>query len=158
MQHNFQVLSIDPTETSHFFDMTDDELAAVNACRRTADRNPGFPCRVSLQDAEVGEEVILFNYLHHDAASPYRATGPVYVRKNARRADLSANQLPGHLSHRLLSLRGYDAGSMLVDARSAKGDGLENELQSLFSNKQVRYVHIHNAAQGCFHCRVERVI
>ncbi len=157
MQHNFQVLAIDPAEISHFFEMTDSELAAVNARRSTVNNKPGFPCRVSLQDAEVGEEVILFNFLHHDAASPYRATGPVYVRKNARPAALSRNELPGHLAHRLLSLRGYDAAAMLVEARTVAGEGLENEVQNLLANEKVHYIHIHNAAQGCFHCRVERI-
>jgi hypothetical protein len=32
----------------------------------------GFPCRVSLVDAEIGESVLLVNYEHLPAASPYR--------------------------------------------------------------------------------------
>ncbi len=156
MRHSFQVTAIDPAETSRFFELSDTELAALNACRKTADKKPGFPCRVSLQDAEPGEEVILFNYPHHAVASPYRASGPVYVRKNARLAALAPNELPGHLTHRLLSLRGYDEAAMLVDARTVQGEGLENELQRILDHEAVRYVHIHNAAQGCFHCRVDR--
>lgn len=156
MQHHFQISAIDPAETSRLFDLDDHELAAINACRMQVDKKPGFPCRVSLQDAEVGEEVILMNYLHHDVQTPYRAAGPVFVRKNAPAAGLAVDELPGHLGHRLLSLRGFDHDAMLVAALTIKGDQLENELQNLLGNAAVQYVHIHNSSQGCYHCRVDR--
>lgn len=157
MEYQFQVTALDPTATAHFFEMNDEELTKVNACRMTADAKPGFPCRVSLQDAEVGEELILFNFPHHDVASPYRASGPVFVRKNAQLASLGVNQLPGHLGHRLLSLRGYDEKSMLVAAKTFQGSELGEEIQRMLGNASVKYLHVHNAAQGCFHCRVERL-
>ena len=157
MQYNFQIAALDPAETNTYFEMTDSELAAINARRMTVDNKPGFPCRVSLQDAEIGEEVILFNYQHHKVRSPYRAAGAVFARRNARAAQLAVNELPDHLEHRLLSLRGYNREAMLVDARTVKGDLLEMTLQSMLDQMELEYVQIHNSAQGCFHCQVNRV-
>ena len=44
---------------------------------------PGYPCRISLQDAEVGEEVLLLTFRHQAVASPYAASGPIYIRRSA---------------------------------------------------------------------------
>src|SRR5207244_12139960 len=71
-----------------FFAMDDRELAEHGASRCVADQKPGYPCRVSLVDAEPGERVILLPFEHHDVCSPYRASGPIFVREEARQADL----------------------------------------------------------------------
>lgn len=157
LMHSFQITNLDPHLVQAFFEMDDQELALHHACRTTAMAKPGYPCRVSLQDAEVGEELILFNYPHHDVASPYRASGPVFVRKNACSAGLAVNELPGHLSHRQLSLRGYDEKSMLIAAKTIQGGELGSAIQQLLGEEKVQYIHVHNAAQGCFHCEVRRV-
>lgn len=157
MQHHFQITNLDPNLARLFFDMDDRELARHNACRLTATAKPGYPCRVSLQDAEPGEALILFNFPHHDVPSPYRASGPVFVRKNAEPANLAVNELPSHLGHRQLSLRGYNEESMLVTAQTAPGSSLGEEVQQMLGNVAVSYIHVHNAAQGCFHCVVNRV-
>ena len=56
------------------------------AVRQTATTKPGFPCRVSLEDAEVGEQLILVNYEHQPSASPYRAAHAIFVRKGVEQA------------------------------------------------------------------------
>ena len=68
------------------FDRTDAELRAIGAQRMVVDAKPGYPCRVSLADAEVGETVRLLPFLHHDVGSPCRASGPIFVRRGAARA------------------------------------------------------------------------
>jgi hypothetical protein len=122
----------------------------------TADHKPGFPCRVSLVDAEIGEEVILIDYTHQDADSPYRASGPIFVRANAETAKLEINEIPAMLSTRLLSVRAYDERGMMRDAEVVKGADLEERIRAFFANERVAYLHVHNAKPGCFNCRVER--
>ena len=46
-------------------------------------RRAGYPCRVSLRDADAGEELILLNHVSHDVAGPFRTTYAIYVRKDA---------------------------------------------------------------------------
>lgn len=156
MHHAFQVFALSPEICTPLFELSDEQLAARHARRVTALRKPGYPCRLSLADAEPGEELILFHYTHHEVDSPYRASGPVYIRKDAPAVALEPDVLPDHLRHRQLSLRGYDAEALLVEASTSAGAELDIALQKLLDNEQVRYVHIHNAAQGCYHCRVER--
>jgi hypothetical protein len=122
-----------------------------------ADEKPGFPCRVSLVDAEPGEEVILVPFTHHDVGSPYRASGPIFVRVNAQTARPEVNEIPVLLRSRLLSLRAYDAAAMMVAAEVVEGKELEQHISRLFSDKRVEYLQVHNARPGCYNCEVRRV-
>jgi len=122
----------------------------------TVDEHPGFPCRVSLADAAVGETVLLVAYTHHDVPSPYRASGPIFVRRNATMATPAVDEIPAMFRHRLLSLRGYDASAMLVGADVVNGSDLEAAIRHFFASESVSYLHIHNARPGCYNCRVAR--
>ena len=121
-----------------------------------AKTKPGYPCRVSLEDANIGEEVILFPFQHHSTTSPYQATGPIFVRKKAVVATLKVNEIPSFLNHRFLSLRGYDENGMMVDAQTVEGASLKTAITGLFSNKTIEYLQIHNASYGCYMCQVNR--
>lgn len=142
--------------------LTDDQIACLlavegaDARRMTADRKPGFPCRVSLADAEVGEEVVLVHFAHHSAATPFRASHAVYVRPGAARAVPGVNEVPEMLRSRLLSLRGFDAEGMLVAADVAEGKELEAGIGQLFADPRVEYIHLHFAKPGCYAARVTR--
>lgn len=153
----FQVVALPLEPFVALFSLTDAQLRARGMCRMVADRTPGFPCRVSLQDADVGERVILLSHQHHDVDSPYRAAGPIFVRESARPAELPPNTLPAVVARRLVSLRAYDARATMVDAAVVHGSDAQAALEDLFTNAAVRYVHVHNAKPGCFSCEVQRV-
>lgn len=157
MIHNFKISSLSQEEFSKLFKLSDQDLQKSGITRCIADRKPGFPCRVSLQDAEVGEEVILLPYEHHKTSSPYQSSGPVFIRKNAMAANLAGNEIPGMLEHRLLSLRGYDKNGMMKETAICEGNNLRSFLDKVFDNKAVEYIHIHNAKPGCYNCVAERI-
>ncbi len=156
MTSDFRVIAAPLKEFSHLFSLSDVELAERGARRMTVDTSPGYPCRVSLVDAAVGEEVILTPFVHHDADSPYRSSGPVFVREAAREVAPRANEIPELLRQRELSVRAYDRDGMMVDARVVEGRKLEDCIHSSFESEDVSYLHIHNAGPGCFNCAVER--
>src|SRR6476619_2992946 len=54
MMDNFQIKSLQYTEFCELFKLDDHELEKTGAVRMIVDRKPGFPCRVSLRDAEIG--------------------------------------------------------------------------------------------------------
>jgi len=139
-----------------YFDMTEDALHAMNARIMVVDAHPGFPCRVSLTDAAIGETVLLISIAHQEAASPYRASGPVFVRQGAVTAAPAVNEIPLMFRHRLLSLRAYDPANMMVGATVVPGTELERAIRELFAQERVSYLHIHNAAPGCYNCSVVR--
>ena len=152
MSFRFKGLHADPF--SDLFALSDAALAAKGFVRMIADEKPGFPCRVSLADAEPGEEVLLVNFEHQPVHSPYRATGPIFVRRNAKVFD--STDVPQALRPRLLSLRAYDDSGMMVEADVVEGTEVETLLARLFTRDDVSYVHVHYAKRGCFAVRVER--
>jgi len=156
MNSSFQLLAMPYERFEPLFTLGDEELRAMDARRMVVDDKPGVPCRVSLVDAEVGETVILLPFAYHDVSSPFRETGPIYVRNGATTADPGIGEIPTMFEHRLLSVRGYDQSAMLVNAEVVKGVDLEGVIRQMFDEEDVSYLHIHNAGQGCFLCRVVR--
>lgn len=152
----FQILALDPTPFAPLFEASDAELSDLDARRAVVDAVPGFPCRVSLEDAPLGETVLLLTHVHHDVDGAYRASGPIYVRRDVARAAFAPGEVPRMLRHRLLSLRAYDAQGEMRDATVAPGDDLETVLGILMADVRIRYVDIHNAKPGCFNCRAVR--
>ncbi len=155
--HNFQIKALPYNQVAHLFSVSKEELQNIGAIKMIVDEYPGFPCRVSLQDAAIGEEVILLPYQHHKTDSPYQSSSPIFVRKNAVEATLAINEIPTMLLHRSLSLRCYNKAGFMIDANVVEGKIIGETLEALFLNKDIAYMHIHNAKPGCYNCVVERV-
>ena len=124
--------------------------------RVVADESPGFPCRVSLVDAEVGEELLLLPFTHQPGDSPYRSSGAIFVRRGAVTASLPPGVIPDCVARRLMSVRAYDANDCMVDATVCEGTALAPQVDRLFADGRVAYLHLHNAKRGCYSCRVDR--
>lgn len=157
MQTSFQITALPIEKFSSLLTQSDTELQAIGARRMVVDKKPGFPCRVSLVDAEPGEEVLLLPFTHHDVSNPYRADGPIFVRVRAQTAKLEVNEVPAMIRSRLLSMRGYDAAGMMLISEVLDGSELEENLWRFFADPKVEYIHIHNARPGCYNCRVDRI-
>ena len=153
---HFTVRGLSPEPFQALFDLTDEELEKRRAKRYVADSKPGFPCRVSLQDAEAGDEVILTNFIHLPSESPYRSTHAIYVRKAATTAMSYTDSLPQMLRSRLLSVRAFDAKDMLVGADVTEGERLEEAIARFFEDPAVEFLHVHFAKPGCYACRIDR--
>jgi hypothetical protein len=156
MDTNFQFFALDDADFAAYFSKNDAELSEINAKRMIVDEKPGFPCRVSLADAEVGEEVILLPFEHHAVSSPYRASGPIFVRKMAKTGHFEVNEIPLMFHHRLLSVRGYDKNALMISANVTEGIALKSAILTAFSDENVAYLHVHNARPGCFNVLVRR--
>lgn len=152
----FQMSALRKDQFAELFAMDDAALAERGARRYVADAKPGFPCRVSLEDAEPGERVVLVPYTHLVEDTPYRATGPIFVREAAVDRTLPRDTVPGLLRLRLLSLRAYSSAHAMVDADVVDGQEIEAGLARLFARAEVSYVHVHYAKPGCYACRVDR--
>ena len=153
----WQLSGLDPAPFEPLFAMPDDALQQLGVLRRSADEDFGFPCRISLEDAPVGAELLLLPYEHHAAGSPYRASGPIFVRRGAVRRELEPGELPPYVTRRLISLRAYDRAAMMIEASVLDGTAVGDALDDLFADRAVAYVHLHNAKRGCYSCRASRV-
>lgn len=153
---NFQIHALQHATFNALFALSDDELQARDIRRVIADASGGFPCRVSLQDATEGERLLLLPYDHHRVSTPYRASGPIYVREVATQASPGIDEVPVLLRRRMLSLRGYDIKGMMRSAEVVPGTDLEAAIIRLFAIDPISYVHAHYALPGCYACRIER--
>lgn len=153
---NYRALGISPDLFAPLFALPDEELASRGAVRLVADEPNAFPCRVTLEDAAPGEEVLLLPFQHHAGPSPYQSSGPIFVRRGARAAFNAVNELPAMQFRRLSSVRAYDGRGFLVVAEVVPGAALETLVQKFLERPEVDYLHVHNARPGCFAFRVER--
>ena len=156
MTRSFQLVGIDHEQFLPLFALSDEELQEHSAKRCFASEAPGYPCRISLEDASVGEELLLLPYLHQPAASPYRASGPIFVRRGAKQRLLAVGEVPRYVTSRLMSVRAYDAAHMMIAATVCEGANAAQEIQQYFGHDNVAYIHLHNAKRGCFSCQVVR--
>ena len=152
----FRLVGLAPEPFAPLFDLTDEQLIERGIRRVVADKKPGFPCRISLVDAEVGEELLLLPYRHQPENSPYQASGPIFIRSGARQHVADPSEVPPYVSGRLISVRAYDERHFIVDAEVCAGADVTNTIRRMLESKEVCYIHLHNAKRGCFSCRVER--
>jgi hypothetical protein len=137
------------------FALDDDQLAARNARRVRAEARGG-PCRISLEEAEAGESLLLLNHVSHDVATPFRTAYAIYVREAAGQPPCYRDEVPPLLRTRTLGLRGFDASGMLTGALLAMPGEADARIRELFGRPEIASIHAHNAAYGCFLARVER--
>ena len=152
----FQISALNIDKFSHLFGQDRETLAKQGVQRVVVDNQPGFPCRVSLRDAEVGEKVLLMNYEHQPLPTPFRSSHAIFVRERATQAAPKRNEVPTMFRHRLLSVRAFDALGMMLDADVIDGERLESLIERLLANKSTANLHIHNAKLGCYAALVER--
>ena len=152
---SFRVLGLSPEQFRPLFRMPDAELHQRGACRVIAD-DPRMPCRVSMEHAQLGEELLLLNFEHQPAKTPYRATHAIYVRRVADRAFDAVDTVPDVLASRLLAIRAFDAQHMMIDAEVCDGSQAADMFERFFANPQTSYLQVHNAKRGCYAAHVER--
>ena len=153
---SFQISALNFDQFSHLFGQDCEMLAKQGVHRVVADNKPGFPCRISLRDAEVGEKVLLMNYEHQPMPTPFRSSHAIFIREWASQAKPNRNEVPKMFRLRLLSVRAFDASGMMVDADVIDGKRLESLIEEMLASKSTDHLHIHNAKLGCYAARVER--
>ncbi|SDR30569.1 DUF1203 domain-containing protein [Pseudovibrio sp. Tun.PSC04-5.I4] len=146
----FVITGLRSNEFEALNSLSEEDLAARHVITYVADEKPGFPCRVTLDDAEIGERVFPVNYMYQPNETPYKASHAVFVRENAVEAAPYVDEVPLSLSTRLLALRGLDANHLMVDADIAQGDDIKPLLQKFFENSEIDYIQMHYARRGCF--------
>jgi len=152
----YRIEGLAPEAFAPLFGMSDEELAARNARRVTADTPSGFPCRVTLEDAREGETLILLNHVSHDVRNPYRAAYAIYVRETANASAAYVDETPPVFAGRPISLRGFDSEGMLRGALLALPGEADAKIRTLFDRPEIATIHAHNAAHGCFAAKIER--
>ena len=131
--------------------------STLGARTLVVDEANAYPCRRCLRDARPGETVVLLSYdpFDSDAETPYRQPGPIFVHAEPCAFEPS-EALPGQLTGRLLSVRAFDGGHLMLEGVVVDGTELREIAQRLLGDDDIAYLHVHNAAPGCFAARIER--
>jgi Protein of unknown function (DUF1203) len=153
---SYRITGLDREPFAALFDMDDAALAELGAVRVTAGASKGWPCRISLQDAKAGEELILLNHISHDVATPYRSAYAIYVRGAANQTAEYVDETPPVFEGRPMAFRAFDRGGMLRNAALALPGQADAKIRELLAAQEIVYIHAHNAAHGCFSARIER--
>lgn len=153
---SFRIVGVDPTPFRDLYNLPAEELASRGAIRYEALEGSAHPDRVELRHAVPGESVLLVNYVHQPAATPYRASHAIYILEGATNAAEFIDIVPEPLRVRMLSLRAFDANHMIVDAVLTDGKMAENAIVDLLANRGTAYIQAHFAIRGCYAARIER--
>jgi hypothetical protein len=151
----FRIRGLAAADFAHWFALDDAALAARHALRRRVDAPFAYPCRISLTDAAVGDDVLLINFEHLAVASPYRSRHAIYIRAGEQTCDV-VDTVPDMLRRRLLSLRAFDAAGLMSGCDVVDGRDLEAAIANLFAAPDAVYLHAHFARPGCYAARIER--
>ena len=149
----YRITGLDPEPFRPLFALSDEELE-TRGMRRMTVTDSGFPCRVSLVDRPLGDEVILLNHVSHDVANPYRSSHAIFVA-DVEQAEF-VDSVPPVFEPRVLSLRGFDEDGMMADALVTQPGEADAGIRKLFDNPKIATIHAHNAARGCFSAKIER--
>ncbi len=153
---SFRIRGLSRESFAPLFALDDEALAERGVRKMTADEPHSAPCRVSLQDAEPGETLLLLSHQHQPADSPFRASGPIFVREKAGAAFDEIGAIPDAIARRTISVRAYDAQAMMVDGDLAQGADLAPLLEQWLQRPEVDVIHLHYARRGCYAALVER--
>jgi hypothetical protein len=151
----YQIKGLEPAPFAPLFELDDRQLEANGMTRMTVD-NPNFPCRISLRDCDLGDEVILLNHVSHDGQNPYRASHAIFVSKSASEPGDYIDSIPPALDRRILSLRAFDRAGMMIDAALVQPGEADPAIRKLLDNPAITHIDAHNAIRGCFAARINR--
>ncbi len=151
---SFRSLGLSPEPFVPLFNLSDQALMEMGA-RRVIATDARMPCRVSLEHAEPGEELLLVNFEHQPENSPYRSTHAIYVRKLARKTFNAVDLIPDALTSRQLAIRAFDKDHMMINAEVIDGATAAAKFESFLADTNAHYLHVHNAKRVCYAARVE---
>ena len=154
---SFRAVGLPLSPFEPLFALGDAELAARGMRRMIVDEKPGFPCRVTLEDAEPGERAdpaavraparpFALSRLGPDLRARGRARA---VRRGRRRAAGPARTAAVRCAAMTARTASSRPMSSTATMRSRRSRGSSHATMS-------RYIHVHNAKRGCFACRIER--
>jgi hypothetical protein len=141
----------------------------ANAVRTTL-RAPGYghpahaelakgygPCRQCLRTFSVGQERrILFTYDPFHTRESLPLPGPVFIHESECERYPEDGGFPADmLSHRL-TLNAYATGRRVVAQRYIEDGVVGPEIESLFRNPEVAYIHVRDTDAGCYDFTIER--
>jgi len=154
---SFQISALSPAQFEPLFELSDEALKQRGMSRFIVDCENGYPDRITLKDANLGDELILLNFEHQPAPTAYNSKGPIFVSRGGAEPHTLIDTIPDSLSRRMLSFRGYSKGGDMLEGEVIDGKAFRQSIEAFFANENVAYIHVHFASRGCYAARVDRL-
>lgn len=151
----YVIQGLDPEPFRPLFSLPPEALAESGAVEVLAQAQD-YPCRVSLDHAALGERLLLVNFTHQPAKTPYRSSHAIYVAEGSYVRGVYRDTIPPVMRPRVLSIRAFDEHDMIVDADVVDGAAAEALIRRLLDNPAAAYLHVHFAKRGCFSATITR--
>jgi hypothetical protein len=153
---SFRIEGLPAATFQDLFGLPDEALAARGVRRVAVEAANAAPCRITLDDAAPGERVLLLNFEHQPADTPYRARHAIFVREAAGERFDQVDVIPPALRRRVLSIRAFSADHDMVDADLVDGEAAEGLIERLLGREDVAYLQAHYARRGCYAAKITR--
>jgi hypothetical protein len=118
----------------------------------------GNPCRHCLEDIPAGQTMLILAWRPFPDLQPYAETGPIFICAECdRRAD--SPDLPSVVADRpAFMIRGYSPEHRIAygTGRIVETSRLQAVAEALLSERDVAYLHLRSAKNGCYQVRVDR--
>ena len=153
---NFRVFPIPNSIALHIRENRVDDFGHTLSVS-VATENDSGPCRSCLTVFRPGEGRILFSYAPNQHDHPYNEVGPVYIHEKECRPYADQENFPPELrTRRPLVLRCYADDGMMVGGELVGDRPVEEVINSLFAESEIKYLHARTATVGCYIARIER--
>jgi hypothetical protein len=118
------------------------------------------PCRCCLKRFKPGEKRLLFSYAPVNGDNPYNEVGPVYIHEGCAPYS-DTKEFPREIKTGTLSihlvLRCYNKQKRMILAHFVKNNTeVERNIETLFANPEIEFIHIRNATYQCFIAEVRK--
>lgn len=119
----------------------------------------GNPCRHCLRQIPKDSEMLVLAHCPFPFPQPYAEVGPIFLCADACEPPSDTTRMPEILCDvSEVLIRGYG-----TDDRIRYGTGrvvavkrVQGEMEAIFADPTVAYIHVRSARNNCFQCRVER--
>lgn len=129
-----------------------------NPPERIVSGGKGFPCRHCLNLIPEGAGALVLAYNPFEGRHPYAEVGPIFLCESecapgdSEHAPAVLQTSPTYLA------KGYSEKEWIVygTGRIAPQNELEAEIDKIFAQPEVKFVHIRSATNNCMLMRVDR--
>ncbi len=115
------------------------------------------PCRSCLHTFNEGEEERLYiTYNPFEGLSDLPLPGHIFIHTR-RCEEFTGEGFPDDLLELPLLFEGFADDSEMVMREKMSREIFETQIDTILSNRSIRFINIRNAEAGCFVARIDRV-
>ena len=114
------------------------------------------PCRCCLEPFVMGRDPrVLFTFRPAGGAESFLAPGPVFIHQE-HCAAWSGSGFPDALRALPLAFEARAPGGRVTEISARQDESAEAQIEKLFRDSAVGWIHVRHAQAGCYIARVDR--